>query len=49
MASRYLEPRLERASRTEMTRLQTRLLRAQLAHAASHSHFYKRKLKTAGV
>ena len=49
MASRYLEPRLERASRTEMTRLQTRLLRAQLAHAASHSPFYKRKLKTAGV
>ena len=30
MASRYLEPRLERASRTDMTRLQTRRLRAQL-------------------
>jgi phenylacetate-CoA ligase len=49
MASRYLEPRLERASRTDMTRLQTRRLRAQLAHAASHSPFYKRKLKAAGV
>jgi phenylacetate-CoA ligase len=32
-----------------MTRLQTRRLRAQLAHAASHSPFYKRKLKAAGV
>ena len=49
MASRYLEPRLERASRTDMTRLQTRRLRAQLAHAASSSPFYKRKLKAAGV
>jgi len=49
MASRYLEPRLERASRTDMTRLQTRRLRAQLVHAASFSPFYKRKLKAAGV
>src|SRR5262245_47551714 len=49
MASRYLEPRLERASRTEMTRLQTRRLREEVAHAASHSPFYKRKFKTAGV
>src|SRR5882672_8775855 len=49
MASRYLEPRLERASRTDMTRLQTRRLRAQLTHAAAHSPFYRRKLKAAGV
>ena len=35
MASRYLEPRLERASRAEMTRLQTRRLREQIAHAAA--------------
>ena len=49
MASRYLEPRLERASRAQMTRLQTRRLHAQLAHAAAHSPFYKRKLKTARV
>ena len=49
MPSRYLEPRLERASRAEMTRVQTRRLREQLAHAAAHSPFYRRKLKTAGI
>ena len=49
MPSRYLEPRLERASRTTLQALQLRRLRAQLAHAARHSPFYRRKLKTAGV
>ena len=49
MASRYLEPRLERASRRELTRLQERRLRAQVAHAATASPFYKRKLRAAGV
>src|SRR3989304_2811096 len=34
MASRYLEPRIERASRAELTRLQTRKLREQGRHAA---------------
>src|SRR6266852_1682040 len=45
----YLEPRLERAPRPEMTRLQTRRLREQVSHAATHSPFYRRKLKAAGV
>ncbi len=49
MASRYLEPRLERASRAELTRLQTRRLKAQLAHVTAHSLFYRRKFKEAGV
>jgi phenylacetate-CoA ligase len=49
MASRYLEPRLERASRTEMTRVQTRRLREQVAHATAASPFYRRKLKAAGI
>src|SRR3989442_14911032 len=49
MPSRYLEPRLERASRVEMARVQTRRLREQLAHAAARSPFYRRKLKAAGV
>jgi phenylacetate-CoA ligase len=49
VASRYLEPRLERASRRELTRLQERRLRAQVAHAAAASPFYKRKLRAAGV
>ena len=49
MASRYLEPRLERASRRELTRLQERRLRTQVAHAATASPFYKRKLRAAGV
>jgi phenylacetate-CoA ligase len=49
MASRYLEPRLERASRSEMTRVQTRRLREQVAHATAASPFYRRKLKAAGI
>ncbi len=49
MASRYLEPALERASRPAMTRLQTQRLRRQVAHAAAHSPFYRRKLRAAKV
>ncbi|MGH7355962.1 MAG: phenylacetate--CoA ligase family protein [Candidatus Rokuibacteriota bacterium] len=49
MASRYLEPKLERASRADMRRLQARRLRGQVAHAYAHSPFYRRKLKAAGV
>jgi phenylacetate-CoA ligase len=49
MASRYLEPRLERSARTAMTSLQQRRLRAQVAHAARHSPFYRRKLRAARV
>jgi phenylacetate-CoA ligase len=49
MASRYLEPRLERASRAEMTRLQLRRLRGQVDHAARHSPFYRRALRAARV
>ena len=45
MASRYLEPRLERASRADITRRQLRRLREQVAHAARHSPFYRRKLR----
>src|SRR5262249_12819970 len=45
MASRYLEPLLERASRTEMTRLQTRRLRAQLRTARAHGPSAKRNSK----
>src|SRR5436309_1089122 len=44
MASRYLEPRLERASRADMRRLQARRLREQVAHARAHSPFYREKL-----
>jgi phenylacetate-CoA ligase len=49
MASRYLEPRLERASRAEMRRLQERRLREQVRHAAAHSPFYRRAFRAAGV
>jgi phenylacetate-CoA ligase len=49
MASRYLEPRLERASRVDMTRLQLRRLREQVAHAARHSPFYRRALRAARI
>src|SRR5258706_9243702 len=45
----YLEPKLERASRAEMARLQTRRLREQVSHAAAHSPFYRRKLNAAGA
>src|ERR1043166_6548394 len=49
MASRYLEPRLERASRADMRRLQARRLREQVAHAARHSPFYRKRLKAARI
>src|SRR5688572_7308113 len=48
-SARYLEPRLERASRASMQRLQLTRLRKQIAHAAVHSPFYTRKLRAAGV
>jgi len=47
VVSRYLEPRLERAPRADMRRLQITRLRKQLAHARAHSPFYRRKLKGA--
>jgi phenylacetate-CoA ligase len=49
MASRYLEPARERASRADMTRLQARRLREQVAHAARHSPFYRRALRAARI
>ena len=49
MASRYLEPARERASRADMTRLQARRLREQVTHAARHSPFYRRALRGARV
>ena len=49
MASRYLEPAHERASRAAMTRLQARRLREQVTHAARHSPFYRRLLRAARV
>ena len=49
MASRYLEPEIERRSRAKMTRWQSERLREQVRHAAAHSPFYRRKLKAAGV
>lgn len=49
MASRYLEPTLERASRATMRRRQTARLRTQLAHAYARSPFYRRKFREAGV
>src|SRR5436305_4386792 len=49
MAARCLEPRLERAARADMARLQTRRLREQLRHAYAHSPFYCRKLKAASI
>jgi phenylacetate-CoA ligase len=47
--ARYLEPRVERASRATLRALQLERLRRQVAHAAAHSPFYRRKLKAAGV
>ena len=49
MASRYLEPEIERRSRAAMTRWQAARLREQVRHAAAHSPFYRRKFKAAGV
>lgn len=49
MASRYLEPRIERRARADMARWQTRRLQEQVRHAAAHSPFYRRKFKEAGV
>jgi phenylacetate-CoA ligase len=42
--ARYLEPRLERASRVDMRRLQARRVREQVAHARARSPFYREKL-----
>src|SRR5205809_783020 len=47
MASRYLEPRLERASRAALRRLQARRLREQVVHAARHRPFYRARLRAA--
>ena len=49
MASRYLEPDIERRSRAAMTRWQSLRLREQVRHAAAHSPFYRRKFKAANV
>src|SRR5437762_4835456 len=49
MASRYLEPRLERAARADLRRLQARRLREQVIHAARHSPFYRTRLRAARV
>jgi len=49
MASRYLEPEIERRSRAAMTRWQAGRLRGQVRHAAAHSPFSRRKFKAAGV
>ena len=49
MASRYLEPEIERRSRAKMTRWQSERLREQVRHAAANSPFYGRKFKAAGV
>src|SRR5262249_30861454 len=49
MASRYLEPEIERRSRAAMTRWQSARLREQVRHAAARSPFYRRKFKAAGI
>jgi phenylacetate-CoA ligase len=49
MTSPYLEPEIETASRTDLTRLQEERLRTQVAHAYARSPFYRRKLDEAGV
>ena len=49
MASRYLEPEIERRPRAAMSRWQSARLREQVRHAAAHSPFYRRKFKAAGV
>src|SRR5438270_7813220 len=49
MAARCLEPRLERAARADMARLQTRRLREQVTHAGRRSPFYRRKFGAARI
>jgi phenylacetate-CoA ligase len=49
MASRFLEPTIERAERADLRRLQNRRLREQVRHAYAASPFYRRKLRTARV
>jgi len=49
MASRYLEPDIERRSRAAMTRWQSLRLREQVRHAGAHSPFYRRKFNAAKV
>jgi phenylacetate-CoA ligase len=49
MASRYLEPKIERASRVALTSLQEGRLRIQVKHAHANSPFYRKKLKGAAV
>lgn len=48
-SSRCLEPKLERAARATMTRLQLTRLREQVTHATRHSPFYRDKLRAAGT
>jgi len=45
MASRYLEPEIERRSRAAMTRWQAGRLREQGRRANAHSPFYRRTFK----
>jgi phenylacetate-CoA ligase len=49
MASRCLEPKIERAALADLRRIQNRRFREQVRHAYAASPFYRRKLKAAGV